>query len=223
MVFQFAIFQTWLPKILDGLVITLYASAICIAISCVWGVLVGCITYRKVKIISPILSGYVLFFRETPLMIQLYMLFFALPYIGIMWPAMVCGVLGICLNTGAYLSEIVRGALQSVERGQTEAALSLGFTETQALVHFVFPQAMKKVVEGLMNIISLTILNTSLLSIISIMELTFVSKEIAEKTFQPVTAYVTAGVIYFCIYLIVAAVKKLMERRNAKNVVIGRS
>ena len=216
MTYKFYILSAIWQQIWAGTLVTLRYTAIAVIFSIIWGIIIGSVTADRVPILSRVCRGYVTFFRETPLLVQMYIIFYGLPQLGIMWSAAVCGVLALVLNDGAFISEIVRGGLQSIEKGQSEAASALGFTRFQTWYMFLFPQAWKKVTESIMNMVSIILKDTSLLALITITELTSAAQKANTKHFEPVTVFLTAGVIYFALYLVLQFIKKLALMRKQK-------
>ena len=137
--------------------------------------------------------------------------------------ASVIGILALVLNDGAFIAENVRGGLQSISKGQEEAAYALGFSKLQTLIYFLIPQAVVKVQDSIMNMVSIIIKDTSLLMWITITELTYMAHRVNSKYYQPVTAYVTAAAIYMILFLAVQGIKKLMDRRSQKKYELSRS
>jgi polar amino acid transport system permease protein len=200
---------------LDGLLVTILYSIVAIIIAVLWGILIGSINFRRVKGLSLITRAYTTFFRETPLLVQIYFWFYGLSRIMPV-SASVIGVMALVFNDGAFIAEIVRGGLQSIDRGQEEAAYSLGFSKSQTLFYFLIPQAVRKTQDSIMNMVSIIIKDTSLLMWITITELTYVAHRVNSKFYQPITAYLTAAAFYFTLFLIVQGIKKLMDRRAEK-------
>lgn len=215
MSFNWAIVVEYWPRFLKGTIVTLQYSIIAIIIATIWGVVLGTISHRKPPVIGHVVNAYISFFRETPLLVQLYFLFYGVSrYVSV--SAGVIGVIALVLNDGAFIAEIVRGGLQSLDPGQREAALSLGFSETQALVYFLIPQAWKKVLDSLINMMSIIIKDTSMLMWITIVELTYQSNQVNIYTFNPVTAYVTGGAIYLILFLIVQGIRRVVSVKSDK-------
>lgn len=199
----------------NGLVVTVKYSIAAILIAVVWGIAIGAVNYRRIRGISLIARIYVTFFRETPLLVQIYFWFYGLSRITTV-SAPVIGVMALVLNDGAFIAEIVRGGLQSIDKGQEEAASSLGFSRLQTLHYFLIPQALQKTQDSIMNMVSIIIKDTSLLMWITITELTYVAHRVNSKFYQPITAYLTAAALYFALFLLVQGIKKLMDRRAKK-------
>ena len=222
MEFNWRVFEETLPDFLNATAVTIRYAAIAIVLAIIWGIIIGSINYRKVKGIWRVTSAYVCFFRETPLLVQIYFLFFGLARLMEV-NAGVIGVLALVLNDGAFIAEIVRGGLQSIDKGQEEAAYAMGFSKLQTLVHFLIPQAMRKVQDSIMNMVSIIIKDTSLLMWITITELTYMAHRVNSKYWQPMTAYLTAAAIYMIIYLAVMGIKKLLDRRSMKRNELSKS
>ncbi len=221
MQFKLYVLKATFPFFLNGLLVTVKFTIISVILAIFWGILIGTIIYQKVKYISPVCKWYVTFFRETPLLVQMYIIFYGLAQLGLLLPASVAGVVSLVLNDGAFVSEIIRGGLQSVEKGQTEAAYSLGFTKMQTLRYFVFPQAWKKVLDSIMGMVSVILKDTSLLTLITISELTYVAQKVNAQRFEPVTAFLTAAALYFFLFLIVQGIRKLVTVWGCKNGLAG--
>ena len=126
----------------------------------------------------------------------------------------VIGIMALVLNDGAFVAEIVRGGLQSIEKGQEEAAYTLGFSRLQTLIYFLLPQTIRKVQDSIMNMVSIIIKDTSLLMWITITELTYAAQRVNSKYYEPVTAFLIAAVLYFAMFLLVQLIRILMDRRG---------
>ncbi|MCP1637973.1 His/Glu/Gln/Arg/opine family amino acid ABC transporter permease subunit [Kerstersia gyiorum] len=134
-------------ELLSGALVTVEVTACALLLACAIGLLIGVGRLNpKRYVIYNLCSLYLLLFRGTPLLVQLFIWFFGLPHFGITLPAFACGVLGLAMYSGAYVSEIVRGAIQSVDRGQTEAARSLGMSSGMSMRAIVLPQAVVRMI-----------------------------------------------------------------------------
>lgn len=222
MSFNWRIFQTTFPDFLSAAAVTVRYAIIAIILAIIWGIIIGSINYRRVKGLWRVTSAYVCFFRETPLLVQIYFLFYGLSRIVPVNAGFV-GVLALVLNDGAFIAEIIRGGLQGIDKGQEEAASAMGFSKIQTLVYFLIPQAFSKVQDSIMNMVSIIIKDTSLLMWITITELTYMAHRVNSKYYQPVTAYLTAAVIYMILFLVVQGIKKMMDRRSAKKYELSKS
>jgi cystine transport system permease protein len=156
---------------------------------------------------------YVSAFRGTPLLVQLFVVYYGLPSIGVEFTPVTAGVLTLSLNAGAYLSESLRGAILAVSQGQWRASFSLGLGYAQTLRHVVLPQALRVAVPSMSNTLISLIKDTSLVSVITMTELMLVTKELISVTFRPLPLYVGAAIIYWILSLFFEALQRRAERR----------
>jgi cystine transport system permease protein len=155
---------------------------------------------------------YVSAFRGTPLLVQLFVIYYGLPGIGIAFTPVTAGILALSLNAGAYLSESLRGAILGVGRGQWNAGFSLGLTYRQTLCLVILPQALRTAVPAMSNTLISLIKDTALVSVITVSELMLASKELIAVTFRPLPLYVAAAGVYWLLSLFFEAVQRRMER-----------
>jgi cystine transport system permease protein len=155
---------------------------------------------------------YVSAFRGTPLLVQLFVIYYGLPGIGIEFTPVTAGILALSLNAGAYLSESLRGAILGVGRGQWHAGFSLGLTYPQTLGMVILPQALRVAVPAMSNTLISLIKDTALVSVITVSELMLVTKELISVTFRPLPLYVAAAVVYWLLSLFFEAVQRRAER-----------
>ena len=160
-------------------------------------------------------GAYVSVFRGVPLLVQLLFIYYFLAEFGLDIPAIVAAVGGLALSSAAYQAEILRGALNAVPRGQTEAAVALGFTALEIWRRVLLPQALRISIPPLINEFILLLKASSLVSVVGIAELTRVSMNIASLTYRPLEAYVGGGLFYLAINLALAGMGGLAERRLA--------
>jgi cystine transport system permease protein len=158
-------------------------------------------------------SLYVSVMRGTPLLVQLFVIYYGLPSVGIEFTPVTAGVLALSLNAGAYLSESLRGAILSIGQGQWRASFSLGLTYGQALRHVVLPQALRVAVPSMSNTLISLIKDTSLVSVITMTELMLATKEVIATTFRPLPLYIAAACIYWILSLVFEQVQRYTERR----------
>jgi cystine transport system permease protein len=156
---------------------------------------------------------YVSLMRGTPLLVQVFVIYYGLPSVGIEFTPVTAGVLALSLNAGAYLSESLRGAIQSIGQGQWRASFSLGLGYWQTLRHIVLPQALRVAVPSMSNTLISLIKDTSLVSVITVGELMLATKEVIATTFQPLPLYIAAAAIYWCLSLGFEQLQQLAERR----------
>jgi polar amino acid transport system permease protein len=158
---------------------------------------------------------YVSFFRGVPLLVQLLFIYYFLAEFGIDVPAMAAAIGGLACASGAYQAEILRGALNAVPPGQSEAAVALGFSRAAIWLRVLLPQALRISVPPLINEFTLLLKASSLVSVVGIAELTRVSMNIASSTYRPLEAYAGAGLFYLAINLCLAGLGNVAERRLA--------
>jgi cystine transport system permease protein len=156
---------------------------------------------------------YVSAMRGTPLLVQIFVIYYGLPGIGIEFTPLTAGVLALSLNSGAYLSESLRGAIASIGQGQWRAASSLGLRYGQTLFEVVLPQALRVAVPSMSNTLTSLIKDTSLVSVITVTELMLATKEAIATTFQPLPLYLAAAAIYWVLSLIFEQLQRVAERR----------
>jgi polar amino acid transport system permease protein len=185
------------PDLLRGARATIEVTATSLGLGCVLGLAAGLgrLDPRRQPLYA-ICSGYVLLIRGTPLLVQLFLLFFGLPQFGILLPAFVCAVLGLGLYSGAYVAEIVRGAIQSIDRDQTLAAQSLGMTPRQVMRHVVLPQALLRMIPPLGNEFIALIKNSALVSLLTIPDLMHEGKKIIAVSYRSLEVYLAVAGVY---------------------------
>jgi cystine transport system permease protein len=156
---------------------------------------------------------YVSVMRGTPLLVQIFVIYYGLPSVGIEFTPVTAGVLALSLNAGAYLSESLRGAIDSISVGQWRASFSLGLGYWQTLGHIVLPQALRVAVPSMSNTLISLIKDTSLVSVITMTELMLTTKEVIATTFRPLPLYIAAAAIYWCMSLAFESVQRRAEKR----------
>jgi polar amino acid transport system permease protein len=184
------------PQLLDGLIVTCEATLIGMAIAAVLGLAVAIGRLVRVPILRPALNFYVVFVRNTPLLVQLYFLYYVLPIYGIRLDALVVGVLGLGVQFSAYTAEVYRAGFESVPVGQWEAARALHFSMIQTLVLIVVPQALRPVIPALGNYLISLLKDSSYLATITVYDLLGTTRELASLSFRYVLLFSVMGVIY---------------------------
>lgn len=212
MAFQFSILADNADAIAGAVLITLLLTVFSFALALFLGISVGVIRSKKL-LGYRFLSAYVSFFRGTPLLIQLFLIYYGLPSVGINMPRYFAAVLSLGLNSAAYISEIIRGAMASVPKGQEDAARVLGLTPFESLAYIVMPQAVRVALPALVNSFSSILKDSSLVSVLSIMELTRIGQLIYTRTYRAFEIYITVAVIYYILTEIVVIVSKKLESR----------
>jgi len=200
--------------LLRGAAITVELTACALLLGCLIGLLVGVGRLNpQRRVIYGLCSAYLLCFRGTPLLVQLFIWFFGLPQFGIMLPAFACGVLGLGIYSGAYVSEIVRGAIQSVDRGQAEAARSLGMSAGQAMRIIILPQAVVRMIPPLGNEFIALIKNSALVSLLTIHDLMHEGQKIISVSYRSLETYLVVAVIYLVLTTVTTTILRRIEHR----------
>lgn len=202
-----------LPYLLAAARWTVLISVAGMAISLVWGVFLCAARLSKGLVLSRLAMLYISFFRGVPLLVQLLMFYYMLPFIGLDLPAVQAAILAVGLCSAAYTAEILRGALQSIPAGQTEAAYALGIPSFSLWRRILVPQAIRIGLPSLVNELILLVKVSSLASVVGIGELTRISQNITGETYRPLEIYITAAVIYFVINWVLSLLGRLAERK----------
>ncbi|KQN64732.1 ABC transporter permease subunit [Erwinia sp. E602] len=207
-----AIDSFW-PMLYAGLTFTIPLTLISFVLGLSLGFLVALARLYGPKPLKQLVRFYVWLIRGTPLLVQLFLIFYALPSAGITIDAFPAAVIGFTLNIGAYSSEIVRATLLSVPKGQWEAAHSIGMSWPQALRRIVIPQAARIAVPPLSNTFISLVKDTSLASVITVPELFLAAQRIAAVTYQPLILYTEAAIIYLLISSVLSALQTRLEKK----------
>jgi len=189
----------FLPVFLKGAWVTVELSALALLFGLILGIIGGLFRVSNTKILQQIAFVYIWIFRGTPLLIQLFIIYFGLPQLGIKLGSFESGVFGLALNTGAYATEIVRSGIQAVDKGQQEAAFSLGMSKTLAMIRVVGPQAAKIIIPPMVNQFIMTIKNSSMVSLVAITELFRTSEIVISSTFRSFEVYTIIAILYLSI------------------------
>ena len=206
--------------LLPGLTMTIPLTAISFSIALVIAVAVALVQFARVPAARQIARFYIWVIRGTPLLVQLFVVFYGLPHIGILIDAFPAAVIVFSINQGAYCAETIRAALESVPPGQLEAAECAGMTWGQSIRRIVLPQALRTAFPPLSNSLIGMVKDTSLASNITVVEMFMATERIVARTAEPLALYIEVGVIYllFCTVLtrVQAWGEKLLNRRGAQ-------
>lgn len=221
----FQILQTYWPLFLRGAGTTLLISITGTIIGSMIGLIVGVVRTIPVsprdssakrgllKAVNYILTAYIEVFRGTPMIVQAMVIFYGAAFAGIYMNTTIAGIFIVSINTGAYMSEIVRGGILSVDKGQFEAAHSIGMTHTKTMLNIVMPQVIRNILPATGNEFVINIKDTSVLNVISVTELFFQSKSIAGNNFQYFPVFLVTCIIYFIMTFTVTRVLKAVEKK----------
>jgi len=206
--------------IIDNFPVLLWAARNTLLISvlgCLEGLILGAVICAAALSARPGLRRaaaiYVSFFRGVPLRIQLLVAYYLLPVIGLNVPALVAAVLTVGLCAAAYLSEVLRGSLNAIPKGQAEAALAIGMSERNIWIRILLPQALKIGLPSIVNELILLVKASSLVTVVGIVEITRMSQSVAAATYRPLEIYLAAAFIYLAINLVIAQAGRALERR----------
>jgi aspartate/glutamate/glutamine transport system permease protein len=204
-----------LPLLLEGYRTTVIVSLLAMLLSLALGVLVAGLRTSGVAPLRWLAVGYVEFFRNTPLLIQLYFYFFGLARLGLRLSAFEAGVAALGIYTGAYVAEVVRSGILSIDRGQTEAARALGLSGFQSLRFVVLPQAVRTVLPPLGNLGIALVKNSALVGSIALADLLYVSDLVQSRSFRTFEVFTAVVVFYLSLTLPLALLVSRLERRLA--------
>jgi L-cystine transport system permease protein len=210
--------DSFFPILQAGLYFTIPLTLI----SFVLGILLAFFTalgrLSSIKLINAIAKFYVWIFRGTPLLVQLFILFYGLPSMGITLNPFPAAVIGFTLNVGAYSSEIIRAAIQSIPKGQWEAAFSIGMTKSQAMRRIILPQAVRVSLPPLGNSFISLVKDTSLAATITVTEMFQKGQQIASVTYEPLWLYIEVAFIYLIFSTFLSSLQARLEKRFERGV-----
>lgn len=202
------------PYLLEGLKVTLYIFIIAVILGFLVGLVVALLRLSSIKPLNWIAVIYVDAIRGTPFIVQLFFIYFGLntiPWISL--DNTTAGIITVAINAGAYFAEIIRAGIQSIDKGQTEAARSLGLTSRQNMIYIVLPQAFRRMLPTITNQSIISLKDTSLLSIIGIADLTQRGQVQQAQTFESFKIWLLVGIMYFIIIYLLTLLANYLERR----------
>lgn len=205
--------KSWGPEFWNGALSTIFISFFSLLLALLVGLIISLMRISHLKWVRAIATLYVDIFRGTPVLIQILAIYFGLPFFGIRMPAMIAGIISLGLNSGAYIAEMFRGALDSIDKGQMEAARSLGLSYSKAMQRVILPQVVRIVIPPITGEYNSLVKGSSLLSVISIGELTRVGQRIMGLTFRPIEAWLPVALIYFVINYIITRTTRVLEKK----------
>lgn len=203
----------YLPWYVDAAILTVKIAFFGILFSLIVGVICSVVQYYRVPVIHRIVSVYIEISRNTPLLVQLFFLYFGFPKIGIVWSAEVCAIVGIAFLGGSYMSESMRSGLESVEKSQIESAASLGMGRLRTMKEVIFPEALAVSVPGVCANVIFLIKETSVVSGIALADLMYVTKDLIGLYYETDEALIMLVVFYLIILLPISILASLLERR----------
>lgn len=203
-----------MPMLLEGLKVTLYIFVIAIILGFLIGLVVALLRLGPIKVLNWIAKAYVDAIRGTPFIVQLFFIYFGVNSLNfISLNSTTAGIITVAINAGAYFAEIIRAGIQSINKGQTEAARSIGFTASQTMRYVILPQAFRRMLPTITNQSIISLKDTSLLSVIGIADLTQQGQIQASATFEAFKIWLVVGVIYFIVIYLLTVLANFVERR----------
>jgi len=219
-IYNYRVVAQFLPHFAEGLWATFWISCVCLILALILGVLVTLARRSPSKWISAPVVAYVEIVRSTPLLVQLYFAYYGLtqlPIIEVNVPAIICGIIALSLHTGAYMSEIIRAGIESVDRGQWEASKAVGMSERQAMFNIIYPQAFANITPAILGQTAVLIKDSSILSFIAVFELLGAGLLILSERVMPVEAFITPAFGYLLIYLMMLYLSNYAQSKLAGN------
>ncbi len=199
--------------LLPGLLVTIPLTAISFSFALIIAVIVALIQFAGVPVLSQIARFYIWIIRGTPLLVQLFIVFYGLPHVGILIDPFVAAVVVFSINEGAYCSETMRAALESVPKGQLEAGLCAGMSWGQTIRRIVLPQAFRTAFPTLGNSLISMVKDTSLAANITVTEMFMTTQRIVARTYEPLLLYVEVGLIYLIFCTVLTKLQTSGEKR----------
>ena len=203
------------PYMLKGAAVTLEISACAMVLATLIGLVMGLVSVSDLTVLRPLVRAYVYFIRGTPALVQIFLVYFALPRIGLELSAFWSGVVALAFNSAGFVAEIVRAGLQSIDPGQGEAALSIGMTARQSIIFILLPQSLRRITPPLTNEVITLVKTSSLLSVISVFELTRSAQVIIAERFVPFELYFALAIYYFAMITALSWLSEYIEARLA--------
>jgi L-cystine transport system permease protein len=214
---DFSLIIESLPALLNATLMTIFLAVVSIIIALILGFFTALARISNIKLLVKIAAIYVSIFRGTPLLVQVFVIYYGLPQIHIEMDPIPSGILALSLNAGAYLSESFRASILSIDKGQMEASVSLGMTYSQALRRIILPQSLRIAIPTLSNTFIVLIKDTSLISVITVTELLQMSSLLIAKTFEPLTIYLIAAAIYWILIAFFTSLLSKIEKRASQH------
>lgn len=201
------------PYLLRGLGYTILVSVAAIALAIVVGMGLTVLRMTGNRILMTFVSVYISFVRGTPVIVQIFIIYYVIAMLGVDINALVSGIIALSLNSGGFIAEILRGGLSSIPRGQREAAVALGLPSYKIWLRIIFPQVFRIVIPQLTSEFINVIKMSPMLSIISVVELTRSAQRLVSQTYETIPFYVAIGVIYFVVDALLEEVVNAQKRR----------
>jgi polar amino acid transport system permease protein len=213
MALDFTSIIPYMPMLFKGALVTIQFSVLALLFGTIFGIFIGALRVTPNCLISGIAASYIYVIRGTPLLIQLYFIYFGLPSIGIYLSAFISGVLGLSIKSAGYIGEIVRGGVEAIPKGQWEAGKVLGLSHGKTLRFIILPQALRNMLPPLGNEFVTLIKESSLLSTIAILELTMAGQQVRNRTYASFETFIVIGLIYLFMTSVTSLLLRQVEKR----------
>lgn len=220
---DFSFLSKYASLFLEGASVTVIISLVALFFGCIIGMLICLMKLSTFKLLKVIATTYIEILRGTPLFVQIYIIYFGLPQIGIDFPSIlgissdfIAGAFALSINSGAYVAEILRSGIQSVERGQMEASRSLGLGYAATMRYVIIPQAIKNILPSLANEFITLVKESAIISVIGVREIMFTSSIVKNATYKPLEPLIVAAIIYFILTFTLSKLVGKFEKRLAK-------
>lgn len=204
------------PGFLHAAWVVLWLTLLTIIVSWVCGLAAALAQRSTIAPVRGLAHFYIWFIRGTPALVQIFIVYFGMPQLGLRLSPYTAGVLALGVNSGAYVAEIIRSGLQAIPRGQTESSMALGFSGFQTMQTIILPQVFRIILPSVTNEAISTLKNTSLLSTITVVELTLYAQTLISATFRPFDFYIAVAVIYLVLTTVLTQLAGWLERRNGR-------
>lgn len=204
---------TKFPAFMEGVEITLQLAFFTVLFGSLLGLVVAVCRRIRLLPLRWLMNAYVAFIRGTPLLVQVLLVVYGLPQLGIRFPRMTLCIIALVINSGAYMAELIRAGLQSVEKGQVEAAESLGMSSGQTMLYIILPQAVKVTLPAMGNEFVAIIKESSILYAVGVYELTYQAYKLASVNYYYIETMIVAALIYFVLTYVATKLLGLLERR----------
>jgi len=211
--FNFRVILEYMPLYGQCFLATLWLSALSLLGAIVMGIIACAMRLSASRIMSSLAGAYIESIRSTPLLVQLYFFYFGLPTLGIMLPEWVTGVIALVLNSGAYYAEIIRAGIQAIHFGQIEAGIASGLSYVQRMRYIILPQALGNTIRPMLGQAIILVKDSSLLSLISIVELTRAGQLLTSERFMPAEGFLTTAVFYLVLYYMLKVFSGWAEKK----------
>ncbi|MBO5535053.1 MAG: amino acid ABC transporter permease [Clostridia bacterium] len=211
------IFTTKFPVFMQGVGVTLELAFFTVLLGSLLGLIVAILRRIKFLPVRIIMNVYVAFIRGTPLLVQVLMIVYGLPQLGLRLPRMTLCIIALVINSGAYMAELIRAGLQSVDIGQSEAADSLGMSSSQKMLYVILPQAIKVTLPAVGNEFIAIIKESSVLYAVGVYELTYQANKLASVNYRYLETLIVAALIYFVLTYAMSKLLALLEGRMRRS------